>query len=254
MIPGVGLRSELVLPNSSMRWALSQPDDVLSGAEATADFGYIYHALGTKAPILDPWQGMLVKKDMNNVLEAIAMALEDELGVAFDHYFGTDTSEWKEVELGPAIRRIIAQAASRFTVGMPLCRDQDYLDTCMRIVDAFVMHLAVSSFAPAVLLPVLGRLSGLRMKYLMRRLKRLLGPLYHERLELLKHDKNDPGHDEPLDHFQMMMRFAQAERPRELELDMMAKRVAVANLGSFHQTSIQTVNILLSKQRPLSGS
>lgn len=42
-----------------MRWLLAQPDDVLSGAAATVDFTYIYYALGTDAPLLDPWQGMV---------------------------------------------------------------------------------------------------------------------------------------------------------------------------------------------------
>lgn len=249
VIPGVGLRSELILPNSSMRWALSQPDEVLSGVEATADFSHIYHALGTDAPITDPWQGMLVKKDMNQVLEAIATALDDELGVAFDHYFGTDTARWREVDLAPTVRRIIAQGASRFTVGLPLCRDQDFLDACLGAVDAFVAHPAVSSFVPALLLPALGRISGLQVGLPIRRMRTLLRPLFQERLELLrKHGKQDPGHDEPLDHLQMMLRFAQEERPHELGLDMITKRIAVANLGSFHQTAIQTTNTLLSER------
>lgn len=42
-----------------MKWLLAQPDDVLSGAAATVDFTYIYYALGTDAPLLDPWQGMV---------------------------------------------------------------------------------------------------------------------------------------------------------------------------------------------------
>lgn len=252
MIPGVGLRSELVLPNSSMRWVLSQPDDVLSGAEATADFMYIHHALGTGAPILDPWQGMLVKRDMNQVLESIAIALDEELAVAFDAHFGTDVDQWREVELVPTVRRIIGQAASRFTVGLPLCRDEGYLDTCLRCVDAFIMHPALSSFVPAVLQPALGWLSGLQVRRSVRVMKKFLSPLIHKRLGVLegheKGEEGDAGHEEPLDHLQMMLRFAQRERPHELhDLDMMTKRVAIANLGSFHQTAQQTTNILLSR-------
>lgn len=59
ILPGVGVRSDVILPKSSMRWLLAQPDDVLSGAAATVDFTYIYYALGTDAPLLDPWQGMV---------------------------------------------------------------------------------------------------------------------------------------------------------------------------------------------------
>jgi cytochrome P450 len=56
-----------------------------------------------------------------------------------------------------------------------------------------------------------------------------------------------PIEDQPQDHFQMMLRFAQRERQEELySLDHIATRVTVANFGSMHQTSIQVTNMLLN--------
>lgn len=187
-----------------------------------------------------------MKKDMNTILETIALGLSDELGVAFDTHFGTDTANWKEIDLVLAIRQIVAQAASRFTVGLPLCRNKEYLDVSFGAVDTFFTHPAICSHVPAILLPIVGRLSGLKFKMFERKAKKLFEPLYRERVQMLKYAKGDTPSPEPQDHLQMMLRYAQEERPEELNLDMITKRLLIANLGSYHQTAMQSTNILLN--------
>lgn len=119
IIPGFGLRNEVILPSSSLRWALAQPASVLSVSEAFGEIDQPQYSLGHMAPILDPWQGLLVRQDINATLEVLATAMNDELRVAFDTHFGTEG--WREVDLMKTVRMIVAQAASRFTVGLPLC-------------------------------------------------------------------------------------------------------------------------------------
>jgi hypothetical protein len=104
-----------------MRWVLAQPDDALSVGAAFAEYDQVHYSLGDEKYVTDPWPGMLVKKEMNVVLENIAHALKDELGVALDEYFGTDTENWNDIDLATSIRMVIAQASSRFTVGVPFC-------------------------------------------------------------------------------------------------------------------------------------
>ena len=43
-----------------------------------------------------------------------------------------------------------------------------------------------------------------------------------------------------------MMRYAQRERPAELTLEDMTKRLCVANFGSMHQTSIAVTNMIFN--------
>lgn len=243
IIPGLGARSEIILPTSSMRWALSQPDDALSVGDAFAEVDGAFYALGTEQPIVDAWQGMLVKTQMSKVLETLCQAMNEELGVAFDACFGTDAEEWRRIDLLAVVRRVVAQAASRFTVGLPLCRNIEYLDDCMRVTDALVVNAGVASGAPSLLRPVLGRLSGLPARLGVRKIKKHIAPLYKERMETLHtHERDDPQ-----DHFQMMLRYAQKERPHELQdLDLLTKRIVVANFGSMHQTALGVTNMLLN--------
>lgn len=226
-----------------MRWALSQPDEIVSVGQAFAEIDGAYYSLGTETPIVDDWQGMLVKTQMSKVLETLCQAMNEELGVAFDECFGTDAETWRKIDLLAVVRRVVAQAASRFTVGLPLCRDVGYLDECLKVVDSLVVNAGVAGGAPHILKPVLARLSGLPARLGIRKLKEYLAPLYEERVQMM----NTSGWDEPQDHFQMMLRHAQKERPHELQdFDLLTKRLTVANFGSMHQTAIGVTNMLLN--------
>jgi cytochrome P450 len=44
----------------------------------------------------------------------------------------------------------------------------------------------------------------------------------------------------------MMLRFAQIDRPDELNLDDMTMRLSMANFGSYHQTSIMATNLIFN--------
>ena len=70
---------------------------------------------------LGPWQGMLIRRDMNAVLENLAVALNDELQFCFNEALCTNTANWTEINIYETMQLCIAQASSRFTVGLPLC-------------------------------------------------------------------------------------------------------------------------------------
>lgn len=242
VIPGLGARVEIILPISSMRWTNSQPTSVLSVGEAFVEMDGAYYAFGTAMPIADDWQGGLVKTEMSKVLENLCEAMNQELGVAFDECFGTDTESWRRIDLLAVVRRVVAQASSRFTVGLPLCRNTEYLNTNLAIIDALVVNAGVSSGSPTLLRPVLGSMSGLPCRLMCRKLSKFLTPLLQERIQIMQ-----SGGAEPQDQIQMMVQFAEKHRPDELfNFDLLTKRLVGTNFGSMHQTSIQVTNMLLN--------
>src|SRR5690554_216772 len=88
---------------------------------------------------------------------------------------------------------------------------------------------------------------NLVLKLKMAKFKRLVAPIYEERMELLKHTAKENGSAEPQDHFQMMLRYAQAKRPDELhDYHDMACRLAIQNFAAVHQTAIQVINLVLN--------
>ncbi|CAN8102501.1 unnamed protein product [Discula destructiva] len=245
IIPGLGARAEIILPVSSMRWALSQPDDVVSVGEAFVEIDGAYYAFGTERPITDDWQGKLVKTEMGKVLENLCEAMNHELSVAFDEHFGTDIESWKRIDLLPVVRRVVAQASSRFTVGLPLCRNTEYLNTNLEIIDGLIANAGVTSGSPPLLRPIFGRLSGLPIRLKCRKLRQLLEPIMRERIQVM--ESGQQQQQQPQDQLQMMVRYAAKERPNELsDFDLLTKRIVAANFGSMHQTSVQVTNMLLN--------
>ncbi|UKZ78724.1 hypothetical protein TrVFT333_006470 [Trichoderma virens FT-333] len=230
-----------------MRWVLSQPDAFLSAWDAFVELDQVYYSLGHSRYVADPWQGNLVKTELNNMLESVIAALDDELRVAFDKYFGTDEDNWQTIDLSEAVKMIVAQGASRFTVGLPLCRDEQYLRDTLSVIDGLVVNAGITSGTPPILRPIVGRIASLKCRLAQQKIEKHFKPLYEARLNSLKYAKNEPQHVEPQDHLQLMMRFAQKERPKELyDFGIMSRRLTTVNFGSMHQTSIQVINMLLN--------
>ncbi|KAH7163462.1 cytochrome P450 [Dactylonectria estremocensis] len=247
VIPGFGFRKEVIMPQSLMKWVLAQPDSVLNVEEAFVEVDQVRWGMGHEKFVSDAWQGMLVKTEMNQVLEAICAAMNNELGVVFDKHFGTDTANWKEIDLSSIIPIIIAQAASRFTVGLPLCRDEEYLRNCLNINEWFIINAGVTGGTPRILQPLVGLLINIPTRRLLWKMKKWFNPLWKQRLGLLSLDPKDPDHEEPQDHIQMILRYAQRERQHELhDFPTMLRRLAATNFGAMHQTKIQVTNLLLN--------
>ncbi|KAL3466934.1 cytochrome P450 [Aspergillus heterothallicus] len=247
LIPGFGIRTELILPTKSLRWALSQPDHILSTWDAFAEIDQTHYSLGDEKYVSDPWQGNLVKKELNAILDTVVSALGQELSVAFDEYFGTDEENWSEIELEKAVGMVVAQAASRFSVGLPLCRNKVYLHATLSAINGLVLNAGITGGTPAILRPLIGRLAGLQCHIAQERVKKHFKPLYESRLQTLRYPPDDRNHTEPQDHLQLMLRFAQRERPDEVyDFDTMSRRLTAINFGSMHQTSIQVTNMLLN--------
>lgn len=130
---------------------------------------------------------------------------------------------------------------------MLLGRNQDYLKTSLEINQYLVMNAGATGAMPSFLRPVTGTLFNLLVLRLLNRIKKWVKPLWDSRLETLKYDRDDPDHEEPHDLVQMMVRYAQRERPEELtNYDNILRRIVIQNFGSFHQTFLQVVNLILN--------
>ena len=100
---------------------------------------------------------------------------------------------------------------------------------------------------PDVIRPLVGKGMSLWFKSRIRQMKRLFEPVYQERIATLQHPADDPSHDEPNDYLQIMMRWAASRRQGELaNVDIMTRRLIVANFGSIHQPSLLIANTLLN--------
>ncbi|KAI1192633.1 cytochrome P450 [Nemania serpens] len=252
LAPGLGFHDDIILPPSALRWLQRQPERLVSAAAAQTETIQPYYGFGHDKFATDPWGGLLVKTDLNAVLENVCEAMNDELGLAIDSHFGTDVKAWKDIDLMPTIRMIVAQAATRFTIGgsptgRELCRNEEYLKACLDIADALVKNAGLAGASPKLLRPILGRLTGRAAQRKIKDLEKFFEPVYRERLQILEQEAENPGMETIEDHLQIMLRYGLKERREEaLNVHDMTKRLCIANFGSMHQTTIQVVNMLLN--------
>lgn len=120
-MPGLGFRDEVLLPHSSLRWLVNQPESQVSMYEHFRELDQIPSNLPSDRYIMNAWHALLLKKDMTNNLDTIMIGLNDEIGHAFDWRFGMDTASWRSITVANTMKYMVAECSARFTVGLPLC-------------------------------------------------------------------------------------------------------------------------------------
>ncbi|OJD25660.1 hypothetical protein ACJ73_02970 [Blastomyces percursus] len=259
IVPGLGLRSEILLPKSTLRWLVTQPDNVLSMQEAFRELDQIDWAADHHKYVTDAWLTPILNRDVNRNLDRYLPPLGEEVQNAVERRI-PNKDEWTEIPLWDTMKLVIAQVSSQFTVGEPLCRDEEYIRASSSFVDTFVTNAGLVPFVPVPLRPILCPILYLPLRFSTWKLERILKPLIKQRMErLLTHQqlekaKNEHHHDgtsgkdTPDDLLQLMLRFAQSERSKEElhNLHSLAYRVCLNNLGSFHQSSAAVTNMVFN--------
>ncbi|OBT75504.1 hypothetical protein VF21_04934 [Pseudogymnoascus sp. 05NY08] len=201
------------------------------------------YTTGDANVIRNPWQGELVRTQMLSLIEPIVADLDDELKVSIDEKFGMDEKEWRELDLYDMVKIVIAQGSSRFTVGIPLCRDEPYLKRTIDYINNTILGGVLIGILPRPIRPLFGSFFSILTTFHLRSIPNSLAPLFHARIPLLQ---TPPDPDEPCDHLQMMLRYAAANVPSELNLTNFTARISVSNMGSFYQASMAITNALFN--------
>ncbi|KLJ10247.1 hypothetical protein EMPG_14360 [Blastomyces silverae] len=260
LVPGLGLRSEILLPKSTLRWLVTQSDKVLSMQEAFRELDQIDWAADHHKYVTDAWLTPILNRDVNRNLDGYLPPLGEEVQNAVERRI-PNGDEWTEIPLWDTMKLVIAQVSSQFTVGEPLCKDEEYIRASSSFVDHFVTNAGLVPFVPVPLRPILCPILYLPLRLKTWKLERILKPLIKQRLgHLLTHQQqpekgknehhhdSNSGNDTPEDLLQLMLRFAQNERSKEElhNLHGLAYRVCLNNLGSFHQSSAAVTNMIFN--------
>ncbi|PIL30244.1 cytochrome P450 [Ganoderma sinense ZZ0214-1] len=113
-----------------------RPDDELSGPHGT--WKDRYHT--------DIAREKLLKKLYSVLPDAI-----DEIFVAIKDNVPTQDKEWTRIEVMPAVAQILARASNRIFVGLPLCRDEAYLQLVLVFPGSLVKEAGILRRVPNVL-------------------------------------------------------------------------------------------------------
>jgi cytochrome P450 len=101
----------------------------------------------------------------------------------------------------------------------------------------------LGNLTPSILRPITARLASIHTWRNLAKIKAHIEPYYQERLAAMSKDTDE----QPQDQFQVMLRFAEKKRPKELhDTGIMATRLAATNFVSMHQTAGTAVQMMLN--------
>lgn len=174
--------------------------------------------------------------------------MSEEIAAGFDEIWGTDTTSWKELCVHDTLMSMISRAVNRMIVGLPLCRNEDYLaNTGKFAMDVISGASVFLRFVPEWLKPVFGPVATIPNRYHYSNTTKFSLPLIKERLSKFKRKQEDPDFewDEPNDYLQWHISLAAAEdRQDELTPDMISRRLMPISFAAIHTTTLTLTNVL----------
>lgn len=228
-------------------WLLEMPDRVVSTLEAHDDVlfnKYNFLGVGSGYPI------SVLHKHLARNLVGLIPGIQDEVQAVLDETFGTDTEEWKSVNLWEAWLSIVPRVTNRVLVGASVCRDKVFLERVVLFADQVVMNSFVLSMFPKIVHPMMGRLVTLRNWWSWWKASRIALPTIEKRLQdMLRKHAGEPGYENwtPTEDFiTWVIRQSIVDgNASELDAVMISKRLLPLEFAAIHTTVITGHSLLL---------
>lgn len=236
----------VVLPPDCIPWIISHPESVLSAHEThrmqlQSDWTFLDQKI-----VQQPRHEEVVRANMVRKLDAFTEPVMDELRQCFEDYWGTST-EWHEVNIWDSMLKVFARTSNRMFVGLPLCRNEDFLDGCRGFAMDIVIAAFFLKFIPRWLKPIFGYLAIVPNWWHYRKAARYLLPMIQShQAEIKENPDRDSAEYLPNDFVAWSVQHAlQATDPQERTADLIAKRTMTINFAAIHTTTMTSHNFLI---------
>jgi len=128
----------------------------------------------------DPYHVEIISKKLTSRIEALLPAIVEEIRLAFCENSSIGDG-WTPVhDCGKLLSRCISAATNRILVGLPLCRDKEYLDCLVQLSNRVSRASFICGLTPCVLKPLIAELL-VRQGHAFRTFLSKVGPLIEQR-------------------------------------------------------------------------
>ncbi|KAJ6534999.1 cytochrome P450 [Mycena capillaripes] len=190
------------------------------------------------------YHGLAVRGSLTRNLDRCFPEVRHEIVHAFDDVLALESKEWKLLHVLPNIMQIVARTSNRLFVGLPLCREQEYLDLNIDYTATIFIRGQIIGLLPGFLKPILGPFISTRKSSTRHALNGM--PLWHnpsiisDRLEKEKEYGRD-WPERPNDLISWLLDLAVGEERTVPDLTL---RILAINMAAIHTTS-QTLTAAL---------
>ncbi|KAL5483395.1 hypothetical protein ACEPAI_8626 [Sanghuangporus weigelae] len=216
------------------------PDDKLSFLEAVRDLIASEFTMGRLIDN-DMYHVAIVRSQLTRNIAALFDGIKEEIALGFDEGINASGSEWVSRPVLSTVMQVVGRASNRVFVGLPVCRDKDYLDINVRFtIDVIKASHIINLFPNFMRRPVGELLTSVPATT--RRALKHLGPIIEFRLR----QEEEHGHDwsgKPNDTLQWLIEEApEGEQRTVLAL---TQRVLALNFTAIHTSSMSFAHALL---------
>ncbi|KAF8549327.1 cytochrome P450 [Imleria badia] len=192
-------------------------DKVLSSLEAINDQIQIEYTLGPEVHH-NPYHVAVVRSHLTRNLEVLYPEIRDEIVTSFAEVLDLRGNEWKSVPALNAIEKVVCRTSNRVFVGLPLCRNPDWIDLNIKYGFQHVDRLAARfTNVPR------GIARGMK----------LLGPIIEERQRYVN-EYGTMWDDKPNDLLSWLMEEA---KDPQLMPEHLTTRLLLVNFAAIHTSS-----------------
>ncbi|KIL61336.1 hypothetical protein M378DRAFT_166987 [Amanita muscaria Koide BX008] len=219
----------------------SASDDYLSGVEAFRETFHIDLTLGVE-PFQNQFHIEVVKLPLTRNIGFRLADIQDEIVTAFNVNIRLQGNEWTTVIAYSTIIDIVCRTSNRMFVGLPLCRNPDYLRLNKQLTIDVIKAAHILKFFPSFLRPTVARLLPYVNRGVQRGYKHLK-PLFNDRL---KQDaclgKDWP--ERPNDAISWIIEYSNPEQSNAQRIRTMVLSMLLINFTAIHTTTMALTHVL----------
>ncbi|KAF9446380.1 cytochrome P450 [Macrolepiota fuliginosa MF-IS2] len=165
--------------------------------------------------------------------------IHDECAAALQDLIPVKAGGWTGVPLWNTLQMLMARVSNRVFVGLPLCRDQGYLELCIGFAGNFMAAARLINLAPKFLHPIIGPLLSPYEQH-RKSIAKYLGPIIKERLEM-KEEHGTEWEGKPDDLVSWLVDEAQGI---DAEVENLGMRILFVSFAAVHTTSMVMSHVL----------
>jgi len=180
----------------------------------------------------NPYHVQVIRGQLTRNLGRCFPEVRDEIVNAFNDVLTMEGKEWKLITVLPATMQIVSRTSNRIFVGLPLCRDPEYVQLNIDYTVTIFTRGQMIGLLPEFLKPIVAPFLSPRKSSLRHALK-FLKPILEERLEQdNKYGRDRP--DRPNDLISWLLDIAVGD---ERTAPALALRILATNMAAIHTSS-----------------